>query len=55
MIAQPQWPVQPRISADEDWNCRCRLLETAQAQKPDVPEIAAQIEQARKVLAYPTA
>jgi len=43
------------LAAQGRWREAMAALETAQAQKPDLPEITAQIEQARKVLAYPTA
>jgi hypothetical protein len=43
------------LAAQGRWREAMAALETAQAQKPDLPEITAQIEQARKALAYPTA
>jgi tetratricopeptide (TPR) repeat protein len=42
------------LAAEGRWREALAALETAQAQKPDLPEITAQIEQARKVLACPT-
>jgi tetratricopeptide (TPR) repeat protein len=42
------------LGAEGRWREAMAALAIARAQKPDLPEIAAQIEQARKALGYPT-